>query len=200
MITIIDYGVGNLRSVQRAIQRYYSEVTISNEVEQIKKATGIVLPGVGAFGDAVDELKRKGLFNVLKKIIPTKPTLGICLGMQLLLNNSEESPGVEGLDIVPGQVKKLEIIKSIRVPHTGWNRVTGIKEPYFSGFAYFNHTYYCDVVDKNIVTAFSLHGIRFAVIYNYGTVLAIQFHPEKSKTLGDDILKYWVNSLEKQVN
>ncbi|MFX1288481.1 MAG: imidazole glycerol phosphate synthase subunit HisH [Promethearchaeota archaeon] len=200
MITIIDYGVGNLRSVQRAIQRYYSEVTISNEVEQIKKATGIVLPGVGAFGDAVDELKRKGLFNILKKIIPTKPTLGICLGMQLLLNNSEESPGVEGLDIVPGQVKKLEIIKSIRVPHTGWNRVTGIKEPYFSGFAYFNHTYYCDVVDKNIVTAFSLHGIRFAVIYNYGTVLAIQFHPEKSKTLGDDILKYWVNSLEKQVN
>lgn len=200
MITIIDYGVGNLRSVQRAIQRYYSEVTISNEVEQIKKATGIVLPGVGAFGDAVDELKRKGLFNILKKIIPTKPTLGICLGMQLLLNNSEESPGVEGLDIVPGQVKKLEIIKSIRVPHTGWNRVTGIKEPYFSGFAYFNHTYYCDVVDKNIVTAFTLHGIRFAVIYNYGTVLAIQFHPEKSKTLGDDILKYWVNSLEKQVN
>ncbi|MFX1448288.1 MAG: imidazole glycerol phosphate synthase subunit HisH [Promethearchaeota archaeon] len=200
MITIIDYGVGNLRSVQRAIQRYYSEVTISNEVEQIKKAIGIVLPGVGAFGDAVDELKRKGLFNILKKIIPTKPTLGICLGMQLLLNNSEESPGVEGLDIVPGQVKKLEIIKSIRVPHTGWNRVTGIKEPYFSGFAYFNHTYYCDVVDKNIVTAFSLHGIRFAVIYNYGTVLAIQFHPEKSKTLGDDILKYWVNSLEKQVN
>ncbi|MFX0048888.1 MAG: imidazole glycerol phosphate synthase subunit HisH, partial [Candidatus Hermodarchaeota archaeon] len=99
MITIIDYGVGNLRSVQRAIQRYYSEVTISNEVEQIKKATGIVLPGVGAFGDAVDELKRKGLFNILKKIIPTKPTLGICLGMQLLLNNSEESPGVEGLDI-----------------------------------------------------------------------------------------------------
>jgi len=200
MITIIDYGVGNLRSVQRAIQRYYSEVIISNELEQIKEAIGIVLPGVGAFGDAVDELKRKGLFNLLKQIIPTTPTLGICLGMQLLLNESAESPGVEGLGIIPGQVKKLEIIKSIRVPHTGWNRVTGIKEPYFSGFAYFNHTYYCDLVDKDIITAFALHGIRFAVIYSYKKVLAIQFHPEKSKTLGENILKYWVNSLEKKVN
>ncbi|HUW89625.1 MAG TPA: imidazole glycerol phosphate synthase subunit HisH [Candidatus Nanopelagicaceae bacterium] len=200
MITIIDYGVGNLRSVQRAIQRYYTDVIISNEEEQIKKSTGIVLPGVGAFGDAVEELKRGGLFNLLKQIIPTKPTLGICLGMQLLLNTSEESPGVEGLGIIPGRVKKLETVKSIRVPHTGWNRVTGIKEPYFSGYAYFNHTYYCDVVEKNIVTAITLHGIRFSAIFNNGTILALQFHPEKSKTIGENILKYWVNSLEKRVN
>ena len=200
MITIIDYGVGNIRSVQRAIQRYYSDVIISNEEEQIKRAIGIVLPGVGAFGDAIEELKRNKLFSLLKQIIPTKPTLGICLGMQLLLKNSEESPGVEGLGIVPGDVKKLEIKKSIRVPHTGWNRVTGIKEPYFSGFAYFNHTYYCDVVDKSVVTAFSLHGMRFCVIFNYGTILALQFHPEKSKVLGENILKYWVKSLLEQVN
>ncbi len=200
MITIIDYGVGNLRSVQRAIQRYYLDVIISNEEEQIKRAIGIVLPGVGAFGDAVEELKRNGLFNLLKQIIPTKPTLGICLGMQLLLNESEESPGIEGFGIIPGQVKKLEVTKSIRVPHTGWNRVISIKEPYFSGFAYFNHTYYCDVVDKHIVTAFTLHGIRFGVIFNYGTILAIQFHPEKSKAIGENILKYWVNTLEKRVN
>jgi len=200
MITIIDYGVGNLRSVQRAIQRYYSDVIISNEEEQIKKSTGIVLPGVGAFGDAVKELKRGGLFNLLKQIIPTKPTLGICLGMQLLLNTSEESPGVEGLGIIPGRVKKLETVKSIRVPHTGWNRVTGIKEPYFSGYAYFNHTYYCDVVEKNIVTAITLHGIRFSAIFNNEKILALQFHPEKSKTIGENILKYWVNSLEKRVN
>jgi len=199
MITIVDYGIGNLRLVQRAIQRYYPEVIISNEEEQIIKAKGIVLPGVGAFGDAVEELKRKGLFNLLKQIIPTKPTLGICLGMQLLLNESEESPGSKGLGIIPGYVKKLEITKSIRVPHTGWNRVISIKEPYFSGFAYFNHTYYCDVVDKNIMTAFTLHGIRFGVIFNYGTMLAIQFHPEKSKTIGENILKYWVSSLEKRV-
>ncbi|MHA2288808.1 MAG: imidazole glycerol phosphate synthase subunit HisH [Promethearchaeota archaeon] len=200
MITIIDYGVGNLRSVQRALQRYYSEVIISNQEEQIKRAIGIVLPGVGAFGDAVEELKRNNLFDLLKQIIPTKPTLGICLGMQLLLNKSEESPGIEGLGIVPGDVKKLEIIKSIRVPHTGWNRVTGIKEPYFTGHAYFNHTYYCDVVDKSIVTAICLHGMRFCVIFHYGTILALQFHPEKSKTIGENILKYWVKSLEKQVN
>ena len=120
--------------------------------------------------------------------------------MQLLLNKSEESPGAEGLGIVSGDVKKLEIVKSIRVPHTGWNRVTGIKEPYFSGYAYFNHTYYCDVVDESIVTAFSLHGMRFCVIFHYGTILALQFHPEKSKTIGETILKYWVKSLLKQVN
>jgi len=195
MITIIDYGAGNLRSVQRAIQRYYSDVIISNEKEQIIKAKGIVLPGVGAYGDAVEELQQNGLFSLLKEVIPVKPTLGICLGMQLLLNKSEESPGVEGFGIIPGNVKKLEITKSIRVPHTGWNRVIGVKEPYFSGFAYFNHTYYCDVVDKNVVTACTLHGIRFGVIINYGTILAMQFHPEKSKTIGENILKYWVTSL-----
>ena len=199
MIALIDYGVGNLRSVQRAIQRYYSEVIITNEEEEIKRAIGIVLPGVGAFGDAVEELKRKGLFNLLKQIIPTKPTLGICLGMQLLLNKSEESPGVEGLSIVPGDVKKLEINKTIRVPHTGWNRITGIREPYFSGFAYFNHTYYCDVVDKSIVSAFTLHGMRFCVIFYYETILALQFHPEKSKVLGEKILKYWTGRLLNQV-
>ena len=195
MITIIDYGAGNLRSVQRAIQRYYSDVIISNEEEQIIKAKGIVLPGVGAYGDAVEELQQNGLFSLLKEVIPVKPTLGICLGMQLLLNKSEESPGVEGFGIIPGNVKKLEITKSIRVPHTGWNRVIGVKEPYFSGFAYFNHTYYCDVVDKNVVTACTLHGIRFGVIIKYGTILAMQFHPEKSKTIGENILKYWVTSL-----
>ncbi len=200
MITIIDYGAGNLRSVQRAIQRYYSDVIISNEEEQITNAKGIVLPGVGAFGDAVEELQRNGLFNLLKEVIPVKPTLGICLGMQLLLNESEESPGIEGFGIIPGEVKKLEITKSIRVPHTGWNRVIGVKEPYFSGFAYFNHAYYCDVVDTNVLTAFTLHGIRFGVIFNYGTILAMQFHPEKSKTIGENILKYWVTKLEKQVN
>jgi len=197
MITIIDYGAGNLRSVQRAIQRYYSDVIISNDEEQILKAKGIVLPGVGAFGDAVEELKRKELFDLLKQIIPTKATLGICLGMQLLLNKSDESPGIEGLGIIPGHVKKLEISKSIRVPHTGWNRVIGVKDPYFSGFAYFNHTYYCNVLDKSVVSAVTLHGIRFGVIFNYGTILAMQFHPEKSKTIGENILKYWVTTLEK---
>ena len=200
MIAIIDYGIGNLRSVQRSLQRYYSNVIISNERKEIEKATGLVLPGVGAFGDAVEDLRRKKLFKLLKHIIPTKPTLGICLGLQLLFNNSEESPGVEGLGIIPGKVKMLKPTNSIRIPHTGWNQVIAVKEPYFSGFAYFNHTYYCDSVDKNIIIAFTLHGIRFGVIFEYGPILAIQFHPEKSKSIGENILKYWVNSLKKRVN
>jgi len=200
MITIIDYGIGNLRSVQRSLNRYCSDVIISNERREIEKATGIVLPGVGAFGDAVEELKRKGLFTLLKQIIPTKSTLGICLGLQLLFENSEESPGVEGLGIFSGKVKKLTPTKSIRVPHTGWNRVIATKEPYFAGFAYFNHTYYCKPVEESNIIAFTLHGIRFGVIFKYGTILAIQFHPEKSKTIGESILKYWVDSLGKGVN
>ena len=194
MITIIDYGVGNLRSVQRALQRYYPEVIISSDVKQIKNAKGIVLPGVGAFGDAIEELCQRGLLKLLKKIIPGKPTLGICLGLQLLLDSSEESPGVEGLGIIPGKVKRLKATQSIRVPHIGWNRIIIRQEPYFSGFAYFNHTFYCDVFDTSSIIASSLHGIRFGAIFKYGTILATQFHPEKSKTIGDEILKYWINS------
>jgi glutamine amidotransferase len=199
MITILDYGIGNLRSVQRSLQRYYPEVIISDEKRKIEGAVGIVLPGVGAFGDAVEELKKKDLFQVLKQIIPKKPTLGICLGLQLLFDTSEESPGFEGLGIISGSVKKLNPINSIRVPHTGWNHVVAIKEPFFPGFAYFNHTYYCAPVNKNTIIAFTLHGIKFGVIFKYGTILAIQFHPEKSKILGENILKYWINSLKNQV-
>jgi glutamine amidotransferase len=199
MITIIDYGSGNLRSVQRSLQRFYPDVIISNEKYKIEGALGIVLPGVGAFGDAVQELKKKDLFELLKQIIPKTPTLGICLGLQLLFDKSEESPGIEGLGIIPGDVKKLSSTSTIRVPHTGWNRVISIKEPHFSGFAYFNHAYYCNAVDSTSMIAFSLHGIKFGVIFKYGTILAIQFHPEKSKTLGESILKYWISSLKDKV-
>ena len=200
MITIIDYGIGNLRSVQRSLNRYCSDVIISNERRDIENAIGIVLPGVGAFGDAVEELKRKGLFTLLKQVIPTKPTLGICLGLQLLFEHSEESPGIEGLSIFSGKVRRLTPTKSIRVPHTGWNRVIATEEPYFTGFAYFNHTFYCEPAEESNIIAFTLHGIRFGVIFKYGTILAIQFHPEKSKTIGENILKYWVDSLGKGVN
>ena len=200
MITIIDYGVGNLRSVQRALQRYYLDVIISSDVKQIENAKGIVLPGVGAFGDAIEPLLQRRLLKVLKKIIPRKPTLGICLGLQLLLDSSEESPGVDGLGIIPGKVKRLKATQSIRVPHIGWNRIIVRKEPYFSGFAYFNHTFYCDVFDTSSIIASSLHGIRFGAIFKYGTILATQFHPEKSKTIGDEILKYWINSTLQSVN
>jgi glutamine amidotransferase len=199
MITIIDYGVGNLRSVQRALQRYYPDVVISREETQIKNAKAIVLPGVGAFGDAIEDLCQTGLLKLLKQVILRKPTLGICLGLQLLLDNSEESPGVDGLGIIPGKVKRLKATPSVRVPHIGWNRIIVRKEPYFSGYAYFNHTFYCDVFDTSSIIASSLHGIRFGAIFKYGTILATQFHPEKSKKIGDEILNYWIKStLEKE--
>jgi glutamine amidotransferase len=180
------------------LQRYYSEVIISSEVNDIKSAKGIVLPGVGAFGDAIEELKQRKLLKLLKQIIPLKMTLGICLGLQILLDSSEESPGARGLGIIPGKVKRLNPTEIIRIPHTGWNRIIPLKEPYFSGFAYFNHAFYCDVVDKDFAIADSLHGIRFGVIFKFGTILATQFHPEKSKRIGEKILQYWINSMIKK--
>ena len=143
MITIVNYGSGNLRSIQKSVQRFYPKVTISRNLASIEKSKGLILPGVGSFGDAVKELKQYRLFNKLKDIIETIPTLGICLGMQILFSNSEESIDVEGLDIISGKVLKQKIVNSIRIPHTGWNRLIAIAEPFFNGYVYFFRYKFC---------------------------------------------------------
>ncbi|MFX0091761.1 MAG: imidazole glycerol phosphate synthase subunit HisH [Candidatus Hodarchaeota archaeon] len=198
MIAIIDYGIGNLRSVQRALELYHSNVVITNERITIKEAQALVLPGVGAFGDAVSELKDRGLFQVLKQQIRKKRTLAICLGMQLLFERSEENPEAEGLGVLFGEVKKLTPSGLIRIPHTGWNRLYPINEPYFSGFAYFNHTFYCKPDFPGVILAHTLHGRRIPAIIAKESILATQFHPEKSKETGKRILHYWVNLVQSQ--
>ena len=120
VIVIIDYGTGNLRSIQKSFERFYSKVIISKNPALLQKAKGIILPGVGAYGDAVKELKEYNLFDLLKALIRQVPTMGICLGMQLLFSNSEESIGISGLDVIPGKVLKLKENDSIRVPHRRW--------------------------------------------------------------------------------
>ncbi|MFX1268950.1 MAG: imidazole glycerol phosphate synthase subunit HisH [Promethearchaeota archaeon] len=192
MIVIIDYGSGNLRSIQKSFERFYPEVIISRDLAIIEKAEGLILPGVGAFGDAVKELKQYDLFNPLKTIIRRVPTLGICLGMQLLFSYSEESMDVNGLDIIPGKVIKLKQKESIRIPQTGWNRLIPISEPYFYSYAYFNHSYYCNPNEKNIIISYVTHGISIPVIILKDHIMGTQFHPEKSKNTGDDVIKYFI--------
>lgn len=196
MITIIDYGSGNLRSIQKSIKRFYSDVIITRDITLIRKAKGLILPGVGSFGDAIIELEQYDLFEQLKDIIIEVPTLAICLGMQLLFSNSEESIGVNGLSVIPGKVIRLEGDNNIRIPHTGWNRLIPTSEPYFYGYVYFNHSYYCNPNDKRLIISHINHGISIPVIVLKDHIIGTQFHPEKSKETGDEIIKYFISLIK----
>ena len=197
VIVIIDYGTGNLRSIQKSFERFYSKVIISKNPALLQKAKGIILPGVGAYGDAVKELKEYNLFDLLKALIRQVPTMGICLGMQLLFSNSEESIGISGLDVIPGKVLKLKENDSIRVPHMGWNRLIPKSEPYFYGYVYFNHSYYCSPKDKKIIISTVNHGLSIPVIILKDNIIGTQFHPEKSKDIGDEIIKYFISMIKR---
>jgi glutamine amidotransferase len=199
MIVIIDYGSGNLRSIQKSVSKFYRDVRISNDLNIIEKADAIILPGVGSFGDAVKTLIEDGLFDYLKLKLLDTPTLGICLGMQLLLEYSEETIGVKGFNVIPGKVVKLEKISSIRIPHTGWNRLIPVKRPYFFGYAYFNHSFYCVPEDTRVVISYVHHGLSIPVIILKGSIIGTQFHPEKSKDTGDAILKYFISLIRRDI-
>lgn len=199
MIVIIDYGTGNLRSIQKSVSKFYRDVQITKDLNIIKKANAIILPGVGSFGDAVKNLIEDGLFDYLKSKILNVPTLGICLGMQLLFAYSEETINVKGLNVIPGKVVKLESGSSIRVPHTGWNRLIPVSQPYFFGYAYFNHSFYCIPEDTRDIISYVHHGLSIPVITLKGNILGTQFHPEKSKDAGDAILKYFITLIKRDL-
>lgn len=201
MIAIIDYGVGNLRSVEKAFHFIGCEAEVSSDRQFILDADAVVLPGVGAFADAMENLKKAGMVDVVKKIIQDgKPFLGICLGMQLLFEYSEEGgERVEGLGILKGGVKQLPLDMNLKVPHMGWNSLRIKKDcPLFKGlpekpYVYFVHSYYLDAQDKAVVAATAGYGIEFDVAVESGNVSATQFHPEKSGDIGLKILKNFVN-------
>jgi glutamine amidotransferase len=197
MIVIIDYGSGNLRSVQKSINRFHRDVRITDDLNVIEKADAMILPGVGAFVDAAKKLIEDGLFEYLKVKILKIPTLGICLGMQLLFTYSEETNGVRGLDIIPGKVVKLKEHSSIRIPHTGWNRIIPVSQPYFFGYAYFNHSFYCIPEDPKTIVSYVHHGLSIPVIIVKKNIIGTQFHPEKSKNTGNDVLKYFVSLIKR---
>jgi glutamine amidotransferase len=193
MIKIIDYGMGNLRSVEKAFAFLGHEVSISHEARGLEAATGIVLPGVGAFGDAMAELEGRGLVEPLRDAVRAgMPFLGICLGYQLLFEASEESPGVTGLGILPGRVVRFP--PDVKIPHMGWNdavfkRMHPVLESVEEGsFFYFVHSYYVVPDDHADMLTSTNYGIDFASGAARDNLVAFQFHPEKSSSAGMRIL------------
>lgn len=197
MICIIDYGAGNLKSVSNALTYIGVENTVSADREEILSADRIILPGVGAFGDAMASLKKCGLVNTVYDVIESgKPFMGICLGMQLLFEDSQESPGVSGLGVFKGHIVKFPGDMGLKVPQIGWNNLN-VKQPdsvYACAqdkYVYFVHSYYLEADDTSVVAAEAEYGKIFHAAVEKGNVSASQFHPEKSGETGLEILKSW---------
>ncbi|MGI6116970.1 MAG: imidazole glycerol phosphate synthase subunit HisH [Bilifractor sp.] len=196
MIAIIDYDAGNIRSVEKALRLLGEEPCVTRNIEEIRKADEVILPGVGSFGDAMENLRSFGLVSAISEAVREgKPFLGICLGLQLLFEKSEESPGAEGLGILKGVIKRIPDGADRKVPHMGWNSLhlqnngrlfAGVKE---QSYVYFVHSYYLEAADESIVTATTGYGVTIHASVEQGNVFACQFHPEKSSDVGLTILK-----------
>lgn len=202
MIAIIDYDAGNIKSVEKALKFIGEEVVLTRDKDTILNADGVILPGVGAFGEAMKRLHEYGLVDVIKKVAEEKiPLLGICLGQQLLFDESEESPGVPGIGLLKGKIKRIPDT-GLKIPHIGWNNLKypnkgrlfeGIPE---DSYVYFVHSYYLDAVDKSIVTATCEYGCTVEASVECGNVFATQFHPEKSSDVGLSILRNFVKAVK----
>lgn len=192
-IVIIDYGMGNLYSVSNAVAAVGAEPIVTSDKEIIAKAKKIILPGVGAFGDCMANLKKSGLIPVIKEhFAKGTPFLGICLGMQVLFEGSEEDPEVEGLGYFKGQVKKLTTKE--KIPHMGWNKLelrtaSPLLKNAEGDYVYFVHSFHCEPEDKSIITAVCDYGQEVTASVGAGNVQAFQFHPEKSSRVGLALLK-----------
>jgi len=194
LITIIDYGMGNLRSVKKGFEKCGFQAFITRDPEEARKASGLVVPGVGAFADAMQNLRESGMDTViLEAAKENKPLLGICLGMQLFFTTSEEWGVSNGLGIFPGRVRRFP--QGLIIPHIGWNQVEKVKPdillndiPDQAAF-YFVHSFYVDPEEDSIVTGRTDYGIKFASMVGSNNIFGIQFHPEKSSVLGLRILR-----------
>ena len=196
MVAIIDYDAGNIKSVEKALHYLGEEAVITRDRDTILGADRVILPGVGAFGDAMEKLRTYELDKVIQEVVAQNtPFLGICLGLQLLFESSEESEGVEGLGILKGKVVRLPEESDLKIPHIGWNSLkypnpgrlfTGIAE---DSYVYFVHSYYLQAKDPSIVTATTEYGTLIHASVEQGNVFACQFHPEKSSEVGMQILK-----------
>ena len=199
MIAIIDYDAGNIKSVEKALLSLGQDVTVTSKRDEILGADKIVLPGVGAFGDAMENLKKRELDVVIREAAESGiPFLGICLGLQVLFEKSEEAPGVEGLGILKGEICRIPKTEGLKIPHMGWNSLHLEKDGrLFRGIAdnpyvYFVHSYYLKAEDERIVKASAEYGTHIHASVEQGNVFACQFHPEKSSTVGLQILKNFV--------
>lgn len=196
MIGIIDYDAGNIKSVEKAMEYLGQEVVVTRDPKTLSKADKLILPGVGSFGDAMGNLERYGLIPVIKEQAASgKPFLGICLGLQLLFESSEESPGVEGLGILPGKIVKIPPSPGLKIPHMGWNSLHFQNEGrLFAGIpegvhVYFVHSYYLQAQNPEIVKAVTEYSTCIHASVEKGNIFACQFHPEKSSTWGLKMLE-----------
>ena len=200
MIAIIDYDAGNIKSVEKALLLLGEEVKITNDAQEILSADKVVLPGVGAFGDAMGNLERRGLVPVIRDTVEKgTPFLGICLGLQLLFERSDEAPGVAGLGILPGEILRIPSKEGLKIPHMGWNSLRlehggrlfdQVSE---QSYVYFVHSYYLKAGEEEIVKASTEYGVHIHASVEKGNVFACQFHPEKSSEVGLRILSNFVN-------
>lgn len=200
MVAIIDYDAGNIRSVEKAIRYLGKEAVVTSDPEKILAADRVILPGVGAFGDAMKRLHAMGLVEVIRQAADRgTPFLGICLGLQLLFEKSEESPGVAGLGLLRGEILRLPELPGLKVPHIGWNSLKypnpgrlfrGIPE---DSYVYFVHSYYLKAQDEGIVTATTEYGTLVHASVESGNLFACQFHPEKSSETGLTILENFLS-------
>ncbi len=200
MIAIIDYDAGNLKSVYKALQALGQDAVITRNPDEILAADKVILPGVGAFGDAMEKLHKYMLVDVIKEVVKRNiPLLGICLGLQLMFEKSEESPGVEGLAILKGEIAKIPDKPGLKIPHIGWNSLNFTKESkLFNGikeesYVYFVHSYYLKAQDLSIVAATTDYSAHIHAAVETGNIFACQFHPEKSGDIGLKILKNFIS-------
>ena len=196
MVAVIDYDAGNIKSVEKALAALGEQVAVTRDKEEILSAERVILPGVGAFGDAMEKLHKYRLVEVIREVVDAgTPFLGICLGLQLLFESSEESRGVAGLGILPGKILRLPEDQGLKIPHIGWNSLSypnngrlfaGIPE---QSYVYFVHSYYLQAAEPEIVTAATEYAATIHASVEKGNVFACQFHPEKSSDVGMKILK-----------
>ncbi|MCC2254406.1 imidazole glycerol phosphate synthase subunit HisH [Ruminococcus sp. CLA-AA-H200] len=199
MTAIIDYDAGNIRSVEKALLSLGQEVVITGDAEKIESADKVILPGVGAFGDAMATLRARGLDQVIRRVVNKgTPFLGICLGLQLLFERSDEAPGVEGLGILKGEILRIPEQEGMKIPHMGWNSLhlendgrlfRGIQD---GAYVYFVHSYYLRAEDEKIVKASTDYCTHIHASVEQNNVFACQFHPEKSSDVGLAILRNFV--------
>lgn len=200
MIGIVDYDIGNLRSVQKAFQHVGGEAVFVRTPEEIARVDALVLPGVGAFGDCVRSLAKSGMWNdVLAWAKSERPFFGICVGYQMLFESSEEAPGEKGLGVFAGEVRKFSDRHKLKIPQIGWNTVTlrqpnaALLEGIATGdFVYFVHSYYVQPQDKSLIALETTYGDTFAAAIARGNLVATQFHPEKSQRAGLQMVKNFV--------
>lgn len=199
MVAIIDYDAGNIKSVEKAVSLLGHEVLLTRERDEILSADHVILPGVGAFGDAMEKLQGYGLVSVIREVAEKKiPFLGICLGLQLMFESSEEAPGVAGLGLLPGKIMRIPDGENLKIPHIGWNSLCfpnpgrlfqGIAE---GSYVYFVHSYYLQAKEPEIVTATTEYAVHIHASVEKENVFACQFHPEKSSDVGLQILRNFV--------